>query len=158
MSGMDEQNVLGERLKPCSGDPVTGYLRDGCCRDHDDDIGRHEICAVVTAEFLEFSKARGNDLVTPRPEHGFPGLTPGDRWCLCVGRWLEALDAGVAPPVVLDATNESVLDDVDRSTLDEYAFDPESEEFSTEPDTQTLSSPKRNGDSPESDLEEGFDT
>ena len=120
-----ERNVYGDELAPCSTDPVTGYRRDGRCRDVDGDAGEHTLCAVVTAEFLTYSRDRGNDLITPRPEFDFPGLEPGDRWCLCVGRWLEAVDAGVAPPVVLDATNESVLTAVDAERLREYAFDPD---------------------------------
>lgn len=120
-----ERNVYGDELAPCSTDPVTGYRRDGRCRDVDGDVGEHTLCAVVTAEFLTYSRDRGNDLITPRPEFDFPGLEPGDRWCLCVGRWLEAVDAGVAPPVVLDATNESVLTAVDAERLREYAFDPD---------------------------------
>jgi uncharacterized protein (DUF2237 family) len=119
----DERNVNGEPLAACGEDPTTGYLRDGCCRHLPEDAGRHEICAVVTAEFLEFSRARGNDLVTPRPELSFPGLEPGDRWCLCLDRWLEAEAAGVAPPVVLAATNESALDRVRRETLEAYAHE-----------------------------------
>ncbi len=118
-----EQNVLGESLQPCGTDPETGFLRDGTCHHLDRDRGRHELCAAVTDEFLEYSAAQGNDLITPRPDLGFPGLDPGDRWCLCVGRWLEALNAGVAPPVVLAATNHAVLDDVDRSVLEEYAYE-----------------------------------
>lgn len=118
-----ERNVYGDELAPCSTDPVTGYRRDGRCRDVDGDVGEHTLCAVVTAEFLTYSRDRGNDLITPRPEFDFPGLEPGDRWCLCVGRWLEAVDAGVAPPVVLDATNESVLTAVDAERLREHAFD-----------------------------------
>lgn len=120
-----EQNVYGDELAPCSTDPVTGYRRDGRCRDVDGDVGEHTLCAVVTAEFLTDSRDRGNDLITPRPEFDFPGLEPGDRWCLCVGRWLEAVDAGVAPPVVLEATNESVLTAVDADRLREHAFDPD---------------------------------
>jgi len=119
----EEQNVFGELLAVCSEDPQTGYLRDGCCRHLSDDAGRHELCAVVTEEFLAFSKQRGNDLVTPRPALEFPGLDPGDRWCLCVDRWLEAEAEGVAPPVVLEATNEAVLDRVRRSTLDAHAYE-----------------------------------
>lgn len=118
-----EQNVLGTELQPCSHDPETGYLRDGYCRDLEDDRGRHELCAVVTERFLSFSEAQGNDLVTPQPALGFPGLEPGDRWCLCVGRWLEAHRAGVAPPVVLEATNESVLSEVAAETLKEHDAD-----------------------------------
>ena len=129
---MPERNVLGEELKPCSTDPLTGFERDGCCGTHPDDRGRHELCAVLTEEFLQFSRTRGNDLVTPRPELQFPGLDPGDRWCLCLGRWLEALEATrgqrlaetTVPSVVLEATNESVLDAVDRETLELHAYDP----------------------------------
>jgi uncharacterized protein (DUF2237 family) len=123
----EEQNVLGTELEPCSEEPMTGYLRDGCCHHLSEDAGRHELCAVMTEEFLRFSKAQGNDLVTPRPALSFPGLEPGDRWCLCLGRWVEALDAGVAPPVVLEATNESVLDDVYFSTLNEHEYEGETE-------------------------------
>ena len=121
-----DRNVLGGELRPCGTDPVTGYLRDGHCRDVDGDVGEHTLCAVLTAEFLTYSRDRGNDLITPRPEFDFPGLEPGDRWCLCVGRWVEALEAGVAPPVVLEATDESVLRAVDSETLREHEFDPES--------------------------------
>jgi len=120
---MDEQNVLGTTLQPCSEDPMTGYLRDGCCRSLPGDAGRHEICAVMTEEFLSYSKAQGNDLITPRPEFDFPGLEPGDRWCVCVGRWLEAGAADCAPPVVLEATAEAVLDDVDIEVLEAHADD-----------------------------------
>ncbi len=119
---MPEQNVLGTELKPCSENPKTGYLRDGCCRNIEEDRGRHEVCAVMTAEFLEFSRKRGNDLITPRPELRFPGLEPGDRWCLCLSRWVEALEADLAPPVVLEATNESVLNDLYFSTLNEHEY------------------------------------
>lgn len=108
---------------------MTGYHRDGCCRTDPHDVGRHEVCAVVTREFLEFSKARGNDLVTPRPELEFPGLEPGDRWCLCLPRWVEALEEDVAPPVVLEATNEAVLDDVYFSTLNEHEYVPLEHDF-----------------------------
>jgi hypothetical protein len=118
-----QRNVLGTELATCSDDPTTGYLRDGCCRHVADDAGRHEVCAVVTEAFLEFSRARGNDLVTPRPALEFPGLEPGDRWCLCLDRWLEAEAEGVAPPVVLEATNEAVLDRVRRSTLEDHAHE-----------------------------------
>jgi uncharacterized protein (DUF2237 family) len=101
----DARNVLGEPLGSCSMDPVTGFFRNGCCETGPEDVGMHTVCAVMTAEFLEFSELVGNDLSTPRPEFGFPGLQPGDRWCLCAPRWKEALDAGVAPPVVLEATH-----------------------------------------------------
>jgi len=120
-----DRNVFGGELAPCSHDPTTGYLRDGRCRDVDGDVGKHTLCAVVTAEFLRYSRRQGNDLITPRPEFEFPGLVPGDRWCLCVGRWAEAVEADVAPPVVLEATNESVLRAVDPDLLREHEFDPE---------------------------------
>ncbi|MEF8812562.1 MAG: DUF2237 domain-containing protein [Halovenus sp.] len=120
---MDEQNVLGTALQPCSEDPMTGYRRDGCCRDLPGDAGRHEICAVMTEEFLTYSKAQGNDLVTPRPEFEFPGLEPGDRWCVCVGRWLEAGAEDCAPPVVLEATSEAVLEDIAIEVLEAHAHD-----------------------------------
>jgi len=103
------RNVLGDRLEICSLDPVTGFLRDGCCDTNREDTGSHTVCAVMTASFLEFSKSCGNDLSTPRPEFGFPGLKPGDRWCLCAPRWQEALEAGQAPRVVLRATHEGAL-------------------------------------------------
>jgi len=126
-----DRNVLGGELRPCGTDPVTGYLRDGHCRDVDGDVGEHTLCAVLTAEFLTYSRDRGNDLITPRPEFDFPGLEPGDRWCLCVGRWVEALEAGVAPPVVLEATDESVLRAVDAEDLRDHEFDPETFEPGT---------------------------
>jgi hypothetical protein len=116
----DERNVLGTDLEPCSLSPPTGYQRDGHCRHLPADRGRHEMCAVVTQEFLEYSRKQGNDLVTPRPEFDFPGLHPGDRWCLCVGRWLEAHEADCAPPLVLEATSEAVLEDVPLETLRAY--------------------------------------
>jgi hypothetical protein len=128
---MTEQNVLGEALEPCSTDPTTGFERDGCCNTHPQDRGRHELCAVMTAEFLGFSKQQGNDLTTARPEFQFPGLSPGDRWCLCLGRWIEALEATrdqrlpetTVPSVVLEATNEAVLDAVALETLEAHAYD-----------------------------------
>ena len=119
-----ELNVLGEPLVPCGTDPMTGYLRDGHCRDLERDPGRHEVCAVLTEEFLEYSKAQGNDLMTPRPAMNFPGLTPGDPWCLCVPRWEEARQASVAPPVALAGTSQAVLDTIDLETLHEYAYEP----------------------------------
>jgi uncharacterized protein (DUF2237 family) len=118
-----QQNVLGTELQPCSEDPETGYLRDGNCTAVARDPGRHEVCAVLTDEFLQYSKAQGNDLITPRPELNFPGLEPGDRWCLCVPRWTEATEADVAPPIVLEATNEAVLDTVDIETLEAYEYE-----------------------------------
>jgi len=113
------KNVLGGELQICCTSPVTGFYRDGYCKTGEDDVGRHTVCAVVTDEFLEFSVAAGNDLVTPHPEWGFPGLKSGDKWCLCVLRWKEALEAGVAPPVVLEATNEAALQYVTLSELKE---------------------------------------
>ena len=103
------RNVLGGELAACSVDPLTGFYRNGCCETGPEDAGMHTVCAVMTAEFLRFSLSVGNDLSTPRPEFDFPGLRPGDRWCLCAPRWKEALDAGVAPPLVLSATHEEVL-------------------------------------------------
>ena len=116
------RNVLGGELQPCSYDPLTGYFRDGCCNTREDDIGTHVICVRVTAEFLSYSKQRGNDLSTPRPEHRFHGLNPGDRWCLCATRWVQANQAGMAPPVVLEATHERALDHVAIETLQSFAF------------------------------------
>lgn len=118
----DALNVLGEPLQACSFDPVTGFYRDGCCHTGPDDVGTHVVCARVTADFLAFSQAVGNDLSTPRPEWRFPGLRPGDRWCLCVRRWKEALTAGVAPPVILEATHASTLQFVDLETLQQHAW------------------------------------
>ena len=115
-----EANVLGGELEACSMDPTTGFMRDGYCYPVQRDPGRHEICAVMTDEFLQYSKAQGNDLITPRPDLSFPGLEPGDRWCLCVPRWIEAHEAGKAPPVVLEGTSEDVLEDVSLETLREY--------------------------------------
>lgn len=103
-------NVLGEALEACGTDPVTGFYRDGCCNTGPDDVGSHTVCAVVTEDFLAFSKARGNDLSTPRPEFGFPGLKAGDSWCLCAARWQEAFEAGSAPRVRLRATHQAALD------------------------------------------------
>ncbi len=117
----DNRNVLGGPLIPCSVDPLTGFYRDGKCNVGPDDIGCHAVCCVVNAEFLEFSKAAGNDLSTPMPMWGFPGLQPGDRWCVCASRWKEALDAGHACPIVLEATSEAALRYVSRSILEEYA-------------------------------------
>jgi uncharacterized protein (DUF2237 family) len=120
---MAELNVLGGPLVSCSTDPMTGWFRDGCCRTEDSDVGRHVVCSVMTAEFLDFTRSRGNDLSTPSPGFGFPGLEPGDRWCLCVNRWREALEAGVAPPVVLAATHSAALDVVSLDDLEAHAVD-----------------------------------
>jgi uncharacterized protein (DUF2237 family) len=117
-------NLLGLPLEPCSTGPVTGYFRTGCCETDATDLGRHVVCAEMTAEFLAFSASRGNDLSTPRP--GFAGLRPGDRWCLCAARWKEAFDAEVAPPVILAATHESAVDIVSREVLLSYALDVQS--------------------------------
>ena len=116
----DQRNVYGGPLHPCSREPLTGFFRDGCCRTCEDDFGQHTVCAEVTEAFLAFSLARGNDLVTPAPQWQFPGLRPGDRWCLCAGRWLEAWHAGVAPPVVLNATNREVLDLIPLHILEQH--------------------------------------
>jgi uncharacterized protein (DUF2237 family) len=116
-------NVFGEPLAPCGLDPLTGFYRDGCCNTGYEDVGIHVVCAKMTKEFLAFSKRRGNDLSTPMPEFGFPGLKPGDRWCLCAGRWKEALDAGVAPPVLLQATHEEALAIVPLEVLKRHAID-----------------------------------
>lgn len=117
-------NVLGRPLQDCSLNPVTGYFRDGCCRTDATDTGMHVVCAVMTAEFLEFSRLRGNDLSSPRPDFDFPGLRPGDRWCLCANRWLEAWHAGMAPFVVLEATHLNALGVVGLEQLRLYAADP----------------------------------
>lgn len=116
-------NVLGDPLQDCSSNPMTGFFRDGCCRTRSDDLGQHTVCAEMTDEFLAFSKERGNDLSTPRPEFSFPGLKAGDRWCLCAARWVEAYEAGIAPHVVLAATHESVLSLVPLSELQKYGLD-----------------------------------
>ncbi len=113
------KNVLGGELEPCSSIPLTGFYRDGCCNTGADDVGVHTVCARVSAEFLEFSKARGNDLSTPRP--GFRGLRPGDRWCVCASRWQEALEAGSAPEVVLEATHAASLEWVSLDDLRRHA-------------------------------------
>ncbi len=115
------RNVLGEELIPCSMDPVTGFFRNGCCETGPDDLGLHTVCAVMSKEFLAFSKAAGNDLSTPLPQYGFAGLKPGDRWCLCARRWKEALDAGMAPQVVLQSTHEETLAIVTLGVLKDYA-------------------------------------
>jgi len=116
-------NVLRQELEPCSYDPLTGFFRNGCCDTSDMDRGSHTVCAVMTAEFLEFSKARGNDLSTPRPEFGFAGLRPGDQWCLCAMRFREAWEAGMAPKVKLSATHLRALDVVPMSALKENALE-----------------------------------
>jgi uncharacterized protein (DUF2237 family) len=120
---MAERNVLGSELEPCGTDPVTGFYRDGCCSTGDGDLGRHTICAVVTSEFLEHQKVIGNDLSTPAPHFRFPGLMPGDRWCVTASNWLRAHQDGCAAPVVLAATHESTLELVPLDVLQRYAVD-----------------------------------
>jgi uncharacterized protein (DUF2237 family) len=115
------RNVLGGKLEPCSLNPLTGFYRDGCCNTGFDDAGVHVVCARMTKAFLEFSQAHGNDLMTPGP--GFPGLKPGDRWCICADRWKEACQAGCAPPVYLNATHVAVLEFIPLDTLRAYALD-----------------------------------
>jgi len=119
----DDRNVLGDALEPCGTDPLTGFYRDGCCTTGPEDLGSHTVCAVVTAEFLAHQRQVGNDLSTPRPEYHFPGLQPGDRWCVVAARWLEAYQAGVAPPVVLAATHARAAETVPLDLLREYAVD-----------------------------------
>jgi uncharacterized protein (DUF2237 family) len=118
-----ERNVLGGELEPCSTDPLTGFFRDGCCNTGPEDLGSHTICAVVTAEFLDHQRSIGNDLSTPRPEYGFPGLVPGDRWCVTATNWARAYQGGVAAPVVLASTNHAVLSIVALDILREVAVD-----------------------------------
>ncbi|RBM16950.1 DUF2237 domain-containing protein [Prauserella sp. PE36] len=120
---MTDRNVLGGNLEPCGTDPLTGFYRDGCCNTGPDDLGNHTVCAVVSAEFLAHQKATGNDLVTPRPEYGFRGLTPGDRWCVCAARWLESYHEGHAPPVVLASTHERAIEVIPLDALQEHAVD-----------------------------------
>jgi len=119
----DDRNVLGGRLEPCSDSPRTGFYRDGCCNTGPEDFGLHVVCAQMTEQFLDFSREQGNDLSMPAPEAGFPGLEPGDRWCVCAGRWREAFEAGVAPPVVLSATHEEALAVVPLDALKRHALD-----------------------------------
>ena len=119
----EAKNVFGEPLAPCCLDPMTGFYRTGSCLTGPEDRGTHVVCARVTREFLDFSRARGNDLTAPVPEHGFPGLNPGDQWCLCADRWREALAAGVAPPVILTATHEKALELVPIDALKLHALD-----------------------------------
>lgn len=118
-----ERNVLGSTLTACSTDPMTGFFRDGCCRTGEDDLGSHTVCTRVTEEFLLYSRARGNDLMTPVPEYGFAGLKPGDQWCLCAARWQEAKHADCAPQVVLEATNQRALEICTLEDLKTHAFE-----------------------------------
>jgi len=121
---IDALNVLGEPLQACSYAPLTGYFRDGCCNTDANDHGTHVVCARMTTAFLNFSAERGNDLITPKPEWRFPGLKPGDRWCLCATRWREAFEAGMAPPVILASTHAKVLEYVKLEDLMQHAHQP----------------------------------
>ncbi|UOG93958.1 MAG: DUF2237 domain-containing protein [Candidatus Thiothrix sulfatifontis] len=120
---MESLNVLGTELEECGVKPVTGFFRDGSCNTNKQDVGSHTVCAVMTQDFLEYSRDRGNDLITPMPEYGFAGLKPGDRWCLCAGRWLEAFKAGKAPRVVVRATHQACLRLVSLDDLKAHAID-----------------------------------
>lgn len=120
---MKQLNVFGEPLEECSTDPLTGFTRSGCCDTGSADLGSHTICIQASKEFLEFSRFRGNDLSTPMPDYGFPGLEPGDRWCLCAARWKEAFELEMAPPVYLRATNQKSLDIVSLDELKKFALD-----------------------------------
>jgi len=122
---MIDRNVFGQPLVPCSFEPLTGFMRDGCCRSEGTDVGAHLVCAVMTTDFLAFSQQRGNDLSTPRPEWQFPGLVAGDQWCLCLSRWMEAHEAGCAPMVVLESTHQYVLDYVPLAVLQQYDHRPQ---------------------------------
>jgi uncharacterized protein (DUF2237 family) len=119
----DDRNVLGGTLRPCSNAPRTGFYRDGCCNTGPEDTGLHVVCAQMTREFLAFAREQGNDLITPAPQFGFPGLKPGDRWCVCAGTWRQALEAGVAAPVVLEATHEETLAVIPLDALKAHALD-----------------------------------
>jgi uncharacterized protein (DUF2237 family) len=130
---VNERNVLGGELQPCGTDPVTGFFRDGCCRTGPQDLGSHTICAVATAEFLDHQRSIGNDLSMPMPEYGFPGLVPGDRWCVTALNWARAFTDGVAAPVVLASTHESVLALVPIEALRQHAVDVPSDASSLDP-------------------------
>ena len=114
-------NVLGQPLVPCSFEPLTGFFRDGCCKTNEDDIGSHLVCAIVTKDFLQFSLSKGNDLITPRPEYQFPGLVAGDQWCLCLNRWIEAVQAECAPMIKLESTHIKALELVSLDFLKQYS-------------------------------------
>ena len=114
-------NVLGQPLVACSFDPLTGFFRDGCCKTNEQDLGNHLVCAIVSNDFLQFSLKRGNDLITPRPEYQFPGLIAGDQWCLCLNRWIEALEANCAPMIKLESTHIKALEKVSLEVLEQYA-------------------------------------
>jgi uncharacterized protein (DUF2237 family) len=119
---MTPKNVLGSELEACSFDPLTGYFRDGCCNTDETDLGSHLVCVCVTEAFLTFSRSRGNDLVTPRPEYRFAGLKAGQRWCLCANRWRDALEAGCAPPVILASTHIKALEFVTMAQLEQHRY------------------------------------
>src|SRR6056297_1414484 len=121
-NGQSVKNVLGKSLITCCTDPLTGFYRNGRCKTGPEDYGTHVVCALVTKEFLEFTKTKGNDLSTPRPEYNFPGLEPGDRWCLCALRWKEAYEHKSAPKVILESTHEKALEYIDLEILEEYAL------------------------------------
>lgn len=121
MSEYGTKNILGTELLPCSKDPMTGFYRDGCCETGPQDRGRHIVCAVMTEKFLNYSKAQGNDLTTPRPEYQFAGLKAGDQWCLCLERWREALNADCAPQIIMDATHEIALERISLETFEKFA-------------------------------------
>jgi uncharacterized protein (DUF2237 family) len=114
-------NVLGQPLVPCSFEPLTGFFRDGCCKTDEQDTGSHLVCAIVTKDFLQFSLSKGNDLITPRPEYQFPGLVAGDQWCLCLNRWIEAVQAECAPMIKLESTNIKALELVSLDFLKQYS-------------------------------------
>ena len=135
---MEVKNVLGGQLVACCRDPVTGFFRDGFCQTSDEDVGAHVVCAQMTAVFLQFSLMSGNDLTTPKPESGFPGLQVGDFWCLCVSRWLEAYENDVAPPVYLEATHERTLEYISLDVLQEYAIEKPKEGQEGHPSTEIL--------------------
>ncbi len=122
MALIDSKNVFGENLKSCSENPLTGFYRDGCCSTGEEDLGVHTVCVILTEEFLLFSKMRGNDLITPRPVYNFPGLKPGDKWCLCASRWKESWEAGKAPQVLLESTHEATLEIIPLEVLVKHAY------------------------------------
>ena len=123
MSEEDQLNIFNEPLEACSFDPVTGFFRSGCCETSEQDTGSHTVCAIMTEEFLKFSKSKGNDLSTPVPAFDFPGLNSGDRWCLCAARWLEAYEAGSAPSVIARATHRRALEIIPMEVIKEFALD-----------------------------------
>ena len=123
MSEEDQLNIFNEPLEACSFDPVTGFFRSGCCETSEQDTGSHTVCAIMTDEFLKFSKLKGNDLSTPVPAFDFPGLNPGDRWCLCAARWLEAYEAGSAPSIIARATHRRALEIIPMEVMKEFSLD-----------------------------------